>query len=435
MLDSLAALQQNSPLPRGGRHPGPRQIAFHPCVAFAGSSADEAAAGGGLRTEVAPPETSKDRPMRFRLFAVLVLLAAVAGGAWYWYAHMGPGAAPGGEAGAEGGGEGAAPPEGGFAMPVEGAKVTAGPLTLAIPAVGTLRANESVTLSPEIAGRLVEIHIEEGRPVEAGAPVAVLDQSVYKAELAQAQASLELSRANFARAQDLLAKNAGTVRARDEAQAALRNDQASVALAQARLEKTVIAAPFDGIVGLREVSVGQYLDPGDPIASLADVDPLKVDFRVPEVYFGVVGVGQPIEIAIDAFPGQSFVGEVYAIDPQVDVNGRAVVIRASVPNPDGKLRPGLFARVNLIYESRDSVLFVPEQALVPVGEEKSVFKVVDGKAVMTKVTTGERVGATVEIREGLAEGDVVVTAGQIKLQDGAPVAVTEGPAAAPAAGS
>lgn len=367
--------------------------------------------------------------MRLRLFAVLVLLAALGGGAWYWYAYLRPGAAPDQAA------AGAAAAQGGFALPVEAAPVTSGPLTLSIPAVGTLRANESVTLSPEIAGRLVEINIEEGRPVEAGATVATLDQSVYRAELAQARASLELSRANFARAQDLLQKNAGTVRARDEAQAALRNDEAAVALAQARLDKTVITAPFSGIVGLREVSVGQYLAPGDPIATLTDIDPLKVDFRIPEIYFGVVRVGQPIEIAIDAFPGETFVGEVYAIDPQVDVNGRAVVIRASVPNPDAKLRPGLFARVNLIYESHDRVLFIPEQALVPIGDEKSVFKVVDGKAVMTKIVIGERVGATVEVREGLAEGDIVVTAGQIKLQDGAPVVVTEGPAAAPAAGS
>lgn len=365
--------------------------------------------------------------MRLLLFLALLVIAAAGG--YYWYTEMGPGAAaPVADAGAEAGG-----PPGGFAIPVEGAFVTAGPLTRSIPAVGTLRSNESVTLSPEMAGRVVEINIEEGGRVEAGAVVALLDQSIYNAELAQAQASLELSRANFQRAQDLVEKNAGTLRARDEAQAALRNDQAAVELARARLEKTKIIAPFDGIVGLRQVSVGQYLDPGDVIARLEDIDPLKVDFRVPEVYFRVVKVGQPIAIAIDAFPDQSFRGEVYAIDPQVDVNGRAVVIRARVPNDDGRLRPGLFARVNLIYESRDRVLFVPEQALVPIGEEQSVFKVVDGKAVMTKVVIGERVGSSVEILEGLAEGDIVVTAGQIKLQDQVPVAVTEGPAAAAAA--
>lgn len=369
--------------------------------------------------------------MRLRLFALFVLLAAAAGGGYYWYAYLRPAeeaAAP-----AEGGG---AP--GGFAMPVEAAPVTAGPLTLSIPTVGTLRSNESVILSPEVAGRVAELNIEEGGRVAAGAMVAVLDQSVYKAELAQAQASLELSRANYKRAEELLEKNAGTIRARDEAQAALSNDQAAVALAQARLEKTVLTAPFDGVVGLRQVSVGQYLAPGDPIVNLEDIDPLKVDFRVAEIYFAVVKVGQPIEIAIDAFPEESFLGEVYAIDPLIDVNGRAIVIRARVPNTDDKLRPGLFARVNLIYESRERVLFIPEQALIPQGEEQSVFRIVDGKATMTKVTIGERVGATVEIRDGLAEGDLVVTAGQIKLQDGIPVMVppaAPAAAAAPAAGS
>lgn len=361
--------------------------------------------------------------MRLRQFVFLALIAAVAAGGYYWYAYV----RPAGDMAATD--AGAAPAAGGFAIPVEAAKVVASPLTLSIPTVGTLRSNESVTLSPEISGRIAELHVGEGEAVEAGATIAVLDQSVDKAELAQAQAALELSRANFKRAEELLAKNAGTARSRDEAVAALRNDEASVALARARLEKTVLTAPFDGVLGLRQVSVGQYLDPGTPIVNLEDIDPLKVDFRVPEIYFSVVKVGQPIEILLDAFPDDSFVGTVYAIDPQIDVNGRAIVIRASVPNTDGKLRPGLFARVNLIYESRANVLFVPEQALVPQGEAQSVFKVVDGKATLTPVKIGTRVGATVEIREGLAEGELVVTAGQIKLQDGVPVMVPE---AAPA---
>lgn len=377
--------------------------------------------------------------MRMRLFVFLVLIAAVAAGGYYWYTQV----RPAGEASApDAGGADAA---GGFAMPVEVASVVAEPLTLSIPTVGSLRSNESVTLSPEIAGRIAELRIEEGGPVAAGAVIAVLDQSVDKAELAQAQAALELSRANFKRAEELLAKNAGTARARDEAVAALRNDEASVALARARLEKTVLTAPFDGVLGLRQVSVGQYLDPGTPIVNIEDIDPLKVDFRVPEIYYTVVEVGQPIEILLDAFPDDSFVGTVYAIDPQIDVNGRAIVIRAAVPNPDQKLRPGLFARVNLIYESRDNVLFVPEQALVPQGDAHMVFKVVEGAAKLTPVKIGTRVGATVEIKGGLAEGDVVVTAGQIKLQDGMPVMVPEAappapadgtsdPAAAPAAG-
>lgn len=366
--------------------------------------------------------------MRLRLFVLILLVAAAVGGGYYWYAYVRPAseAAPAADAGAE---------AGGFSVPVEAATVVSEPLTLSIPTVGSIRSNESVTLSPEMAGRIAELHIAEGEQVAAGAVVAVLDQSVYKAELAQAQASLALSRANFKRAEELLAKNAGTQRARDEAVAALRNDEATVALAQARLEKTVVTAPFDGVLGLRQVSVGQYLDPGDAIANLEDIDPLKVDFRVPEIYFSVVKVGQAIEVLIDAFPDDSFIGEVYAIDPLIDVNGRAIVIRATVPNGDRRLRPGLFARVNLIYESRDNVLFVPEQALVPFGEKKSVFKVVDGVAKLTPVEIGERVGATVEIRDGLAAGDTVVTAGQIKLQDGVPVMVTNGaaPAGAPAA--
>lgn len=369
--------------------------------------------------------------MRFRLVAALLLMAALGGGVYYWYAYMRP-AAP------ETAAQGEAPAAGGFAMPVEAAPVIAEQMTLSIPAVGTLRSNESVVLSPEIAGRIAELNIEEGRPVQAGSVVAVLDQSVYKAEVAQIEASLALSRANHERAEELLAKNAGTVRARDEAVAALRADQASLALARAQLEKTVITAPFDGVLGLRRVSAGQYLSAGDEIVNLEDIDPLKVDFRVPEIYFAVVAVGQTIHLSVDAFPDDSFTGTVYAIDPLIDVNGRAIVIRASVPNPDARLRPGLFTRVRLVYESRENTLFVPEQALMPIGDAQNVFRIVDGKAMLTRVATGERVGANVEIRDGLAAGDLVVTAGQIKLQDGAPVAVLPpetAPEAAPADGA
>src|SRR5262245_28934421 len=175
---------------------------------------------------------------------------------------------------------------GGFAIPVEAVSVTVERVDLTIPAVGSLRSNESVVLSPEIAGRVNEILANEGQAVSAGTVVARLDQSVYKAEIAEIEANLALSRANFKRADELLRKNAGTQRARDEAEAELRANEAKLVLAQAMLDKTVIAAPFSGMLGLRSVSAGQYLAPGDPIFKLEAIDPLKVDFRVPEVYFG-----------------------------------------------------------------------------------------------------------------------------------------------------
>jgi membrane fusion protein, multidrug efflux system len=323
---------------------------------------------------------------------------------------------------------------GGFAIPVEAVTVAVERVDLTIPAVGSLRSDESVVLSPEIAGRVDEIRAEEGQAVTAGTPIARLDQSVYKAEIAEIEANLALSEANFKRADELLKRSAGTARARDEAEAELHVNRAKLALATATLAKTVIAAPFDGVLGLRQVSVGQYLNPGDAIIKLEAIDPLKVDFRVPEVYFTRISIGQTINVNVDAFPGETIQGILYAIDPLVDENGRSVVIRAKIPNENGRLRPGLFARVTLVYDSIEQAILVPEQAIMPIGTEKFVFRVVDGKAALTKVTLGQRFRGRVQVSEGLAAGDSVVTAGQLKVQDGAPVAVVpSNGAAAPAA--
>jgi membrane fusion protein (multidrug efflux system) len=304
--------------------------------------------------------------------------------------------------------------------------VTAERIELTIPAVGALKSNESVILSPEIAGRINEILVEEGQKVSAGTAIAKLDQSVYQAELAEIRAGLDLSRSNFKRADELFKKKAGTARARDEAEAQLRADEAKLALAQARLEKTIIVAPFDGVLGLRSVSIGQFLAPGDPIIKLEDIDPMKVDFRVPEVYFARVQVGQEINVHVDAFAEETIRGRVFAIDALVDEQGRSLVIRANIPNSTGRLRPGLFARVGLVYNVLENAIMVPEQAIVPIGTDTFVFKVVDGKAALTKVALGQRFRGRVEIRSGLAAGETVVTAGQLKIGDGSPVSVISG---------
>ena len=175
------------------------------------------------------------------------------------------------------------------------------------------------------------------------------------------------------------------------------------------------------MVGLRRVSVGDFVDVGDDIVNLEQIDPLKADFRVAESYLGAVRPGQRIELGVDAFPGQAFTGEVYAIDPLIDEAGRSILLRAKLPNPDHVLRPGLFARVTLVLNEREDAIQVPEQALVPQGQDQFVFKVEDGKAAFTKVTTGIRREGMVEILEGLAPDDEVVTAGQLKIRDGADV--------------
>lgn len=303
-----------------------------------------------------------------------------------------------------------------------------------IQAVGSLLPNETVVVSPEIPGRVERIAFVEGDPVAAGDLLVELDAAILRAEMAKAQSDLTLAEANRERAETLARQGTGTLRARDEALAAHRQAVANVSLAQARLEKTSIAAPFDGIVGLRAVSVGAFVEPGDRLVELADLDPIKVDFRVPELALPSLRVGQPIRVTVDALPGRTFQGEVYAIDPLIDPNGRAVRLRARIANPDRTLSPGLFARVQVVVERRENAVLVPESAIFAETGRRLVFRVVEGRAVLTPVELGQRRPGQVEVRSGLAPGDLVVTAGHQKLRDGGAVELA-GASAAPAAGA
>jgi membrane fusion protein (multidrug efflux system) len=293
-------------------------------------------------------------------------------------------------------------------------------------------------MRPELIGRIAQINFDEGQRVKKGQLLVQLDSAVPRAELVQMQASLSLAKANYERAQELARRNAGTERALDEARWKLRNDEAAVKLAEARLEKYALSAPFDGVVGLRKVSVGDLVKEGADLVNLEQVDPLKVDFRVPEVFLASLKVGQRIAVSVDALPGRSFSGEVYAIDPLVDANGRAVVIRARIANTDDALRPGLFARVGLVIDERQEAVFVPEQSLVPINDQLFVFKVVDGPqggkvVAFTKVKLGERRKGEAEVVEGLKPGDTIITAGLLKVRDGTPVQILPPPANSPGA--
>lgn len=320
---------------------------------------------------------------------------------------------------------GQAPPP----VPVEAREVLVEPLNENVSVIGSIRSNESVVLKPEIAGIVVKIGFHEGSIVNQGALLVALDDSVNQAEVHRAEAELKIAERTYERASELLERQAGTERVRDEALARLESAMATLELEQVKLEKTRILAPFSGALGLRQVSVGTYVTPGQPLVNLEDIETVKVDFNVAERYLNALKPGQDIEVRVDPFPDRVFAGEIYAIDPQIDVNGRSISVRARVPNTERLLRPGLFARVTVAINVRETAIRIPEEAIIPRGDERHVFRIIDGKAVMTKVEIGTRRDGLVEIVDGLSAGDIVVTAGHQKIRDGAPVNPVDIPAA------
>lgn len=362
-----------------------------------------------------------------RLLVGFVLCLVALGAAWAGYQYLylpqiaSKEAKPGSAAKAAAGKPGGMP-----ALPVEATRVKVDTVIRKIAAVGSLVSNESVIVRPEIAGRIVRINFTEGSRIEKGRALFELDSSTYRAEIEQAKASRELSEKNYERANELLQKGVGTPRSRDEAVASLKVNEATLTYATTMLEKTVIRAPFDGIIGLRKVSIGDYVSPGQDMVNLENIDPIKVDFQVPEFALSAVAKGQRIEVRVDAFPQKTFEGTVAAIDPRLDTTSRSVIVRARIPNPEGRLRSGLFARVNLETEKHVGAILAPEQAIVPVASDRFVYRVVDGKAVQTKVKLGLRRNGDVEIVEGLTADAVVITAGHQKVRNGAPVTVLPG---------
>ena len=357
--------------------------------------------------------------------AIAALAVAVAAGGGYWLGNAGrtaPVVAAAPAKGAPGAPGGAAQ-----AVPVETAAVEAIRLPQAITAVGSLRSDESITLRPEVAGRIASIQFQEGQRVTKGTTLVRLDAAINQAELQQARANQVLAKSKFDRAVDLAKSKFISGQARDEAENNLKVADAALQLVEARLAKTEIKAPFSGIIGLRSVSVGDYVKEGADLVNLESIDPLKVDFRVPEVYLRQVQAGQPLEISLDAYPNKTFDGRVLAVNPLLDAAGRSVVIRAQVKNQDASLRPGMFTRVRLITKDVTEALVVPEEALVPQGADKFLFKVVDNVAVRTKVEVGQRRDGKVEIVAGVALGDIVVTAGQQRLRDGVAVSRSTAP--------
>lgn len=378
--------------------------------------------------------------MAKKLIHVLVAVTGIAvasGAAWWWQNRTAaaPAAASGGSAApgqAPAGGPRAAaggPPS------VEVTSVRRMRLQDDAQAVGTLRSRQSVTLKPEVAGRVQRIAFADGAQVRRGQLLVQLDDTLQAAELLQAQAQLSIAQTNFNRNQELVAQNFVAQRVLDESRAALQVAQAQVTLAQARQQRMRIAAPFDGTVGLRSINLGQYVQEGQDLVNLEDTSVLTVDFRLPERYQTRIAPGLPVQVQLDALPGRSWEAKVLAVDPLLDANGRSIAVRATMPSdPRKELRPGMFARVLTVFSVDDTALVVPEEALVPQAGKQYVF-VLDEQGEgdarkrvsrRVEVQTGARRGAEVQIVQGLQGNETVVVAGQQRLQrDGTAVKVVD----------
>jgi membrane fusion protein (multidrug efflux system) len=378
---------------------------------------------------------------------VAVLGIAAASGLAWWYQHK-P-AAPRAEKGQA---NAPASQASGQARPpsVEVARVEVMKLTDDAQAVGSLRSRQSVVLRPEVSGRITQLNFRDGDRVRRGQLLVQLDDQLPLAQVQQAQAELSIAQANHKRNQELVAQGFISQRSVDESAANLQVSQAKLSLARATAARLRIVAPFDGIAGIRNISVGDYLKDGADIVNIEDMDAIFVDFRLPERFQTKVRRGQTAFVDLDALPGRKYAAVVQAIDPLVDANGRSVGIRACIDNRNLQLRPGMFARITAVFGERDDARVIPEEAIVPQGGKQFVIRLVDGPdqdtriAQRVEVKVGIRRPGRVEILEGLQPGDLVVTAGQQRVQkDGMPVrvvdlsrsgaAATNGSAAAPAA--
>src|SRR6266851_6501752 len=342
--------------------------------------------------------------MSYRALAVLIVFAAAC--------NKAKSAAPGGP-----GGGGGMPP-----MPVEVSAAIRDTVVDAIQATGQIEAVQSVELRPEVEGRIVDILVREGQSVDAGTGLFKVDDTELKAQVARAEADRDLAQRALERTKQLMAQNASSQSDLEKADATYRGAQASYDLLKTRLDRTVVRAPFAGVIGRRLVSIGTYVNSQTPLITLQSVNPQHAAFQVPERYADRLRRGQLVSFQVAALPGKNFSGEVVFVDPVVELPGRTILIKARVPNPEHQLQAGMFIEARLATNIRPNAIVVPEDAILPVQGSTFVWMVKDGKADRRQVTLGVRTAGWAEILGGGIEaGDQVVVGGAERLFPSAPV--------------
>lgn len=352
---------------------------------------------------------------------VLILMGAVLGGLWYFnefrkgmIAKFLAGNVP--------------PP-----VPVAVVEAKLSTVERTLPAIGSLQAVRQATVAPEVAGRVTRIHFESGARVKSGDPLIQLNDETEQASLLALKANSRLAEVSLERAVDLRRNSVGSQATVDQARSAYDEAVANIRKTEVAIAQKLVRAPFDGELGIRKVNVGEILSPGTPIVTITDLSVLYVNITLPEQEQAKVRLGQDIRVTVDAYPGRTFPGKITSIDPQVAADSRTLKVQGTVENPNRALLPGMFVSTELILPSIDNQVVLPATSVdySLYGDSVYVVKDVtaDGKtktvANRISVKSGTRAGANVVIEKGVQAGDKVIISGQVKLSNGAAVAITD----------
>lgn len=308
-------------------------------------------------------------------------------------------------------------------VPVEATKARSGTILRRVSAVGKLSAVQSVMLRSEVTGKVSKIYFKEGQKVKEGEALYKIDDATYKAKVKESEARLAQAREEHNRATKLLERNFGTVAQRDKTLADMQVNEALLDESKINLENTIIKAPFTGVIGLSNVSVGASVSPSVDLATVVDLDPINVDFSIPESYLPYVHEGDIVDVTVEDIDILPVEATIKAISPEISAETLQVVLRAEMPNKELAYRPGFYARVLVLAGTIENAVLIPSTAIEREGEEEYVLLVVDNVSVRAPVSTGMQEGNDIEITHGVKEGDLVVTAGGFRAQDGTEVTV------------
>jgi len=325
-----------------------------------------------------------------------------------------------GKGGAAGGPGGGGPP----AMPVEAAAARADTVVDAILATGQIEAMQSIELRPDVEGRVVQILVREGSPVAAGTALFKIDDAELRSQVAQLEADRDLAQQSLARTRDLLSQKASSQAELERADATMRSTSAQLDRLKVRLARTLVRAPFAGVVGQRFVSLGDYVTTDTRLAALQTVSPQRASFQVPERYAEQLKPGLEVTFRVASLPGREFTGRVDFVDPIVQLPGRSILVKALVPNRKRELQAGMFIEARLATAVRPAAVVIPEDAILPLQGSNFVWVIADGKATRRQVELGVRTPGFVEVTSGVEDKEQVVVGGQERLAEGSPVTAT-----------